>query len=136
MGIVAKGGAKLEKLMDGRLQKWADRRRFEREGDEIMEPLERHEEKEKKLEEEKQVKDKWEKWEDRQRLEREGYEIVEAVRRHERKGGAKMQRVEEEVAEIVEVGVEFMRRHEREGGEKGTKGRERRQGKVKWRRKN
>ena len=44
--------------MGGRLQKWADRQRLEREGDEITESLEKHEEKKKELEEEKRVKEK------------------------------------------------------------------------------
>ena len=103
--ITATGWTKLERLMGGRLQKWADRQRLEREGDEITESLEKHEEKEKELEEEKRAKEKWEDW---QRLEREGNEIVEAMRRHERSEEEKGRR-EEKAAEKGEMAVEELR---------------------------
>ena len=87
-----------ENLMDDRSRKWEDRRRLEREGDEIIKVLVKHEEKEaeerreKKEEErwarweekrERRTEERWAKWEDRQRLERQGDETVEMIRRHE-----------------------------------------------------
>ena len=67
-----------------RSQKWEDRRRLEREGDEILELLGKHEKKEAEEEREKKAEERWTKCEDRQRLERQGDEIMETVRRHER----------------------------------------------------
>ena len=87
-----------ENLMDDRSRKWEDRRRLEREGDEIIKVLVKHEQKEakerreKKEEErwasweekrERRTEERWAKWEDRQRLERQGDEIVGMIRRHE-----------------------------------------------------
>ena len=84
--------------MDDRSRKWEDRRRLEREGDEILKLLVKHEEKEaeekreKKAEErwarweekrERKAEERWAKWEDRQRLQWQGDEIVEMIRRHE-----------------------------------------------------
>ena len=84
--------------MDDRSSKWENRRRLEREGDEILEVLEKHKKKEaeenreKKAEErwarweekrERKAEERWTKWEDRQRLERQGDETVDMIRRHE-----------------------------------------------------
>ena len=44
-----------------------------------MEVLERYEEKEEELEQERRVEEKLEKWEDRQKLERQRDEIMEAI---------------------------------------------------------
>ena len=103
----------VKNLMDDRSKKWEDRCRLEREGDEIIKVLVKHEEKEAEEKREKKTKERWArweekrerrtegrwarweekrerrteerwaKWEDRQRLERQGDEIVEMIRRHE-----------------------------------------------------
>ena len=86
-----------ENLMDDRSRKWEDRRRLEREGDEILKVLVKHEEKEAEERREKKEEERWAVWEekrerrteerwakwDRQRLEKQGDEIVEMIRRHE-----------------------------------------------------
>ena len=96
-------------LMDDRSRKWEDRRRLEREGDEIIKKLVKHEEKEaeekrdRKAEErwarweekrERGTEERWSKWEDRQRLEREGDETVEMIRRHEEEEEGKRRQTE------------------------------------------
>ena len=95
--------------MDDRSRKWEDRRRLEREGDEMIKLLVKHEEKEaeekreKKAEErwvrweekrERRTEERWAKWEDRQRLERQGDEIVEMIRRHEEEEEGKRRQTE------------------------------------------
>ena len=53
-------------LRDGRSQRWEDRRRLEREGDEIKEILEKHEEEEEEeTEHERQAEERLAKWEGR-----------------------------------------------------------------------
>ena len=47
--------------MDERSLKWEDRWRLEREGDRVMQILERHEEKTEELAQRKRTEDKWEK---------------------------------------------------------------------------
>ena len=47
-----------ENLMDDRFRKWEDRRRLEREGDEIIESLVRHEEKEAEEKREKKAEER------------------------------------------------------------------------------
>ena len=88
-----------ENLMDDRFRKWEDRRRLEREGDEIIKVLVQHEEQEaverrEKKEEERWARRRWAKWEDRQRLERQGDEMVEMIRRHEEEEEEKRRRNE------------------------------------------
>ena len=98
-----------ENLMDDRSRKWEDRRRLEREGNEIIKVLVKHEEKEaaerreKKEEErwarweekrERRTEERWANWEDRQRLERQGDEMVEMIRRHEEEEEEKRRRNE------------------------------------------
>ena len=82
---------------------------MEREGDEIIKVLVKHEEKEaeeqreKKAEErwarweekrERRTEERWAKWEDRQRLERQGDEIVDMIRRHEEEEEEKRRQTE------------------------------------------
>ena len=62
------------------------RRRLERERDEILELLEKHEKKE--------AEERWTKWEDRQRLERQGDEIVDMIRWHEEEEEEKWRQAE------------------------------------------
>ena len=64
----------LEKLAD---KKREDRRRLEREGDEIMELSRKDERKQAEEKRENKSDEIWAKWEDRQRLERQGDEIME-----------------------------------------------------------
>ena len=120
----------LAKLVDRRRE---ERRRLEKEGNEIMELLKKHEEREEELEEEKHVEDKLEKWADRQRLERKGDEIMELLKKHEEREEeleeekhmedklekwADRQRLERKGDETVEV----MRRHEGKEEELKEKG--------------
>ena len=98
-----------ENIMDDRSRKWEDRHRLEREGDEILELLVKHEKKEaeekreKKAEErwarwvekrERKAEERWTKWEDRQRLERQGDETVDMIRRHEEEEKEKRRQAE------------------------------------------
>ena len=55
-----------ENLMDDRSKKWEDRRRLEREGDEIIKVLVKHEEKEaEERRGKKRREERWARWEDR-----------------------------------------------------------------------
>ena len=81
----------LEKLAN---KKREDRRRLEREGDEIMELSRKYERKEEEERQNKQNAEMWAKWEDRQRLERQGAEIMEMVRRHEQEEEEKRRQAE------------------------------------------
>ena len=74
--------------------KWKGKRRLEREGDEILELLVKHEMKEAEENREKKAEERWTKWEDRQRLERQGNEIVDMIRRHEEEEEEKRRQVE------------------------------------------
>ena len=108
-----------ENLVVGRSRKWEDRRRLEREGDEILELLEKHEKKEaadnreKKVAEiwarreekrEKKAEERWIKWRDRQRWEEKREKKAEErwTKWEDR------QRLERQGDEIVDM----IRRHE------------------------
>ena len=54
-----------ENLMDDRSRKWEDRRRLEREGDEILKLLVKHEKKEAEEKQEKKAEERWAKWEEK-----------------------------------------------------------------------
>ena len=66
----------------------------EREGDEILELLVKHEKKDAEENREKKAEEKCAKWEDRQRLERQGDDIMEMVRRYEEEEEEKRRQAE------------------------------------------